>query len=182
MRASPRLLLVGCWWLVISGGLLATGARAEQITTTPLQFYGLGTLTCAAWSPDGTRIVTGGSAGAFLRDVATSRVVRMFIGHAGAVTSVVFSPDSGQVLTGSLDGTAKLWNTSNGMFFRTFSGRTARYLPVTIIDDQEDEPDETVIVTLTSATSATLGATRAATLTIRGNDLPTAILRWPLYR
>ena len=134
MRASLRLSLVACWWLVISGWLLATGARAEQITTTPLQFYGLGTLTCAAWSPDGTKIVTGGSAGAFLWDVATSRVIRMFIGHTKEVVAVAISPDGSKVLTGSADGTARLWSVHDATTIRTFfnfngRGNSLAFLP-----------------------------------------------------
>jgi L-ascorbate metabolism protein UlaG (beta-lactamase superfamily) len=40
---------------VLSG---VVSSRATDVTTTPLQFYGLGTLNCAAWSADGTKIVT----------------------------------------------------------------------------------------------------------------------------
>jgi WD40 repeat protein len=93
---------------------------AEEITTTPLQFYGLGTLNCAAWSADGTRIVTGGSMGAFLWDAATSRVVRMFVGHSREVVAVAISPDGSLVLTGSADGTARLWNVADGATIHEF--------------------------------------------------------------
>jgi len=117
MRRAIVLLLL---WLA------AGRVPAEQITTTPLQFYGLGTLTCAAWSPDGTQIVTGGSAGAFLWDVATSRVVRMFIGHQKEVVAVAISPDGSKVLTGSADMTARLWNTGDGTTIRTFTGYNGR--------------------------------------------------------
>jgi WD40 repeat protein len=93
-------------WSII---LAATASRAEQITSMPLQSYGLGTLGCAAYSPDGKYILTGGSAGAFLWDAATGKVVRMFLGHQSWVSSVAFSPGGTKVLTGSWDGTARLW-------------------------------------------------------------------------
>jgi len=96
-------------------------AAAEQVTTTPLQFYGLGTLNCAAWSPDGTRIVTGGSMGAFLWDAATSRVIRMFVGHSAEVVALAISPNGSLVLTGSADGTARLWSVNDGATLRVFS-------------------------------------------------------------
>jgi WD40 repeat protein len=109
-------------WLVAWGIILATAAlRAEPVTTTPLQLYGLGSLDCAAYSPDGKYILTGGSsAGAFLCDAATGKVVRMFLGHQRFVTSVAFSPDGTKVLTGSDDWTARLWNVSDGAVLRTF--------------------------------------------------------------
>jgi WD40 repeat protein len=43
------------------------------------------------------------------------------IGHASVVQSVAFSPDGNTVLTGSWDGTAKLWDLS-GRELQTFSG------------------------------------------------------------
>ena len=36
------------------------------------------------------------------------------LGHSNAVTSAVFSPDGKQVLTGSWDKTARLWETETG--------------------------------------------------------------------
>ena len=41
-------------------------------------------------------------------------LLRIFAGHSGPVNSVAFSPDGKLVLTGSDDGTARLWETGSG--------------------------------------------------------------------
>jgi len=46
------------------------------------------------------------------------------LGHSLTVFSAVFSPDSRFVLTGSEDGTAKLWEAGTGEEIRTFSGHS----------------------------------------------------------
>jgi WD40 repeat protein len=43
-----------------------------------------------------------------------------FSGHSAPVVSVSFSPDGWQVLSGSYDGTIKLWDTATGREIRTF--------------------------------------------------------------
>ncbi|MDX1995894.1 MAG: Calx-beta domain-containing protein, partial [bacterium] len=53
------------------------------------------------------------------------------------------------------------------------NGETSATINVTPIDDTVDEPNETVIVTLTASPSVTLGATVEATVTIADNDEPT---------
>ena len=47
---------------------------------------------------------------------------------------------------------------------------TTAQIPIVIVDDQDEEPDETVIVTLASGDGYTLGSTTAFTLTITDND------------
>ncbi|MGC2221365.1 MAG: hypothetical protein WA624_02820 [Methylocella sp.] len=47
-----------------------------------------------------------------LWDAATGKEIRAFKGHEGKVLSVAFSPDGARVLTGSVDNTARLWDTS----------------------------------------------------------------------
>lgn len=42
------------------------------------------------------------------------RETRFFMGHAGAVKSVAFSPNGKYILTGSADRTTKLWYTESG--------------------------------------------------------------------
>jgi len=52
-----------------------------------------------------------GASGAARADVVTTPL-QTFSGHTGDVLSVAFSPDGTKVLTGSPDGTARLWGTT----------------------------------------------------------------------
>lgn len=47
--------------------------------------------------------------------------IRTLIGHSDSVNSVAYSPNGSQIVTGSTDGTAKLWSAQTGNLIRTFS-------------------------------------------------------------
>ena len=72
-----------------------------------------------AFSPDGTRVLSGGAMpgegaleGATLKlwDVESGQEVRSFQGHTRRVKSVAFSPNGRLALSGSTDGTARIWD------------------------------------------------------------------------
>ena len=71
-----------------------------------------------AFSPDGTRIVTGGGdrkfAEAKVWDARTGAELLDLVGHTSQVLSVAFSPDGTRIVTGSLDGTVKVWDAQTG--------------------------------------------------------------------
>src|SRR5439155_363588 len=54
-------------------------------------------------------------------------------------------------------------------------GVTNQNIAIAIVDDALDEPNETIVVTLSSPTNATLGATTAHTYTITDNDNPPTV-------
>ncbi|MCX8036416.1 MAG: WD40 repeat domain-containing protein [Candidatus Sumerlaeia bacterium] len=111
------------WAILLGCALTAAAARAEPVTSTPLQMCGLGTLLCGVMTPDGQYALTGGGGGAFLWEKSTGKSVRMFTGHGGWVNRVAFSPDGTKFVTaGGVDRTAKLWSTATGAELRTFTG------------------------------------------------------------
>jgi WD40 repeat protein len=76
-----------------------------------------------AFSPDGTRVLSGGTADLGgksaiilwdLANMATSRPLRTFEGHSRSVGSVAFSPDGSRVLSGGDDRTVRLWDAATG--------------------------------------------------------------------
>ena len=69
-----------------------------------------------------------------LSDPANTFLARIFSGHASYVLSVAFSPDGKQVLTGSEDKTAKLWDLS-GREIQTFSGHASSVWSVAFSPD-----------------------------------------------
>lgn len=56
--------------------------------------------------------------------VGLARQISLFRGHRETITSVAFSPNGKQVLTGSVDHTAILWNTETAEQIRVFFGHT----------------------------------------------------------
>jgi WD40 repeat protein len=73
----------------------------------------------AAFSPDGTRVVTASMVGtARIWDAETGVDVVALKGHRGAVWGVAFSPDGTRVVTASADSTVRVWDVSWAMLVR----------------------------------------------------------------
>ena len=48
--------------------------------------------------------------------------LRVFIGHTKGITSAVLSSDGKRAVSGSIDGTMKVWDTATGKELRTING------------------------------------------------------------
>src|SRR5207253_1166535 len=68
----------------------------------------------SAFSPDGMRFATVNGTAAYVWAADSGDALLELTGHHGTVTSAVFSPDGTILATGSLDGTARVWDLSNG--------------------------------------------------------------------
>jgi WD40 repeat protein len=80
-----------------------------------------GTVYSVGFSPDGRRIVTGGSYDntAKVWDAASGRETLTLKGHGNTVRCVSFSPDGQRILTGSDDHTARVWDAASGRLLLT---------------------------------------------------------------
>ena len=105
---------------------------------------------CVAFSPDGTRIVTGGSGRGreiVMWDAITGTLLfelnGYFDGHEVAVQSVAFSPDGTRIVTsGRQGGTAKVWDARTGVHLLDLVAKNAY-----MIFSVAFSPDGTWIVT-----------------------------------
>lgn len=111
-----RLVCILLFCLVIPFPWLA----AAQ--SPPLQRLGLGAgPNGLAVSTRTLHLATCGIRGSSLRDFASGKLLRTFDGNTSTVTSVAVSPDGMQLLSGSLDGTAILWDVATGARIRVFN-------------------------------------------------------------
>jgi RNA polymerase sigma factor (sigma-70 family) len=120
-------------WLVSAGGRLidvATGQELRRMQGIAPELNGLGQPLAIA--PEGQFIAgikqkefkAGKQKQAtlfFLWDAATGRLLRSFVGHAGEVTALAFSPDGKLVASGSADRTVRIWDTATGKELRRFA-------------------------------------------------------------
>ena len=74
-------------------------------------------VNAVAFSPDGTKVLTGGGdSSARLWDISSGQEI-LRLAHNSSVNAVAFSPDGTKALTGGDDDTARLWDASSGQEF-----------------------------------------------------------------
>jgi len=93
----------------------AVGILAEERGSIPMVKLEGHTeeVVSAAWSSDGTRIVTGSST-ARIWNATTRTMLVELKGHSKPVNLALWSPDGTRVLTTSDDGTARVWDAKTG--------------------------------------------------------------------
>ena len=116
-----------------------SGQEARQLTP-PLDCNTGAEITCeflsAAFSPNGKQIVasvddrtdgfsTGRQWTVGIWDARSGEEVRQFPGHSALITSVAYSPDGQQIVTASVDRTARIWDATSGKEVRHLVGHGA---------------------------------------------------------
>ena len=113
----------------VVGWLQETVDTLQQPHATALLQGHRGWVLAAAFSGDGTRVVTAsydGTARVWRVDEPT-RPPAVLLGHGQAVLTATFSPDGSAVLTTSADGTARIWREGPGA--SDMAGWTSVVLP-----------------------------------------------------
>jgi WD40 repeat protein/uncharacterized protein (DUF2141 family) len=80
-------------------------------------------IVSAAYSPDGSRIVTAGDNTAIIWNASTGAKISTLTGHTDGVSSVGYSPNGSRIVTAG-GTTAIIWNASTGAKISTLTGHT----------------------------------------------------------
>jgi WD40 repeat protein len=120
----------------------------------------------AAFSPDGSRIVTASAdKTARIWDAATGKGIMVLRGHDEIVNSAAFSPDGSRIVTASDDKTARIWDVATGKEITVLRGHEGT------VSSAAFSPDGARIVTASWDGTARIGdaATGKALMVMRGH-------------
>ena len=121
------LLLLVAWPLWAQKGLPLLVQGGEPFND-PSAFYihQASPVNSVAFSPDGTRIVSGSKDHSIkLWDAQSGKLLQTLTGHTSAVSSVAFSPDGTRIVSGSMDNSIRLWDAQSGKLLQTLTGDTS---------------------------------------------------------
>lgn len=124
--------------------------RKDKLNVSKVLLIGDGPedIEWATWHPKGNCVVAGSKDSTVWMWLVThnssdeyqSQCIQVFAGHEGEVTCGDFTADGKHVVTGSVDGTVRIWNPKNGVCKGVLSF-------VSSSDRSEEEEEEEVIVT-----------------------------------
>jgi WD40 repeat protein len=117
LESRPHPGSLGGVALSADGKQLAVACRDGQLRLSAMDAWSKvreldqkAAVNFAAFSPDGTRVVSGGQDGALiLWNAETGKPLIRYEGHTAAVRRLAFSSDGRTIASGSTDGSARLW-------------------------------------------------------------------------
>ncbi len=93
-------------------------------------------VVCAAFSADGTRILSGSDDRTLrLWDSTTGKEIHVYTGHENGVKAVAFRADGKQLLSGGSDATVRLWDADAVQELKVFRKHAEPLVAVAFIDD-----------------------------------------------
>lgn len=118
-------------------------ARSERVLRGEIDTGAKGTIHALALSPDGILLAAAGSMdapalggqGIRVYDLRTGEIAFVLAGHSDEVRALAFSPDGGQLLSGSMDGVAILWDIAARQPSRVFRGHEGGIIAVGFTSD-----------------------------------------------
>ena len=138
------------WSLTFSpdGKTLAIGGRNSKIGLLDVKTKeystisaGIYSTTDMSYSSDGKSLVTSSMYGLCLWDMEKGKTKAAFIGHEGIVTCASFNPIDGSIVSGGVDGTVRIWNSTGGGFRDIATGF------IEAVSDVEYSPDGNTFAT-----------------------------------
>src|SRR5262249_44014012 len=116
----------------------------------------------AAFSPDGTRIVTASDDKTVrIWDATTGKEITVLRGHDEAVLFAAISRDGRRVVTASADKTARIWDLATGKEIAVLNGHE------TVVGLADFSPDGTRVVTASDDKTARIWDVHFATISAR---------------
>ncbi len=94
-------------------------------------------VTSHAFSPDGTRLVTGGEDHTVRVWELCGDQVELTLEHPGGVTAVAAAQDGSRAVSGGLDGTLRVWNLAEGVEKSALVGHRGRINALAITADDQ---------------------------------------------
>ena len=150
-----------------SSSLASLAAAVSQARWRRAFATGREAVLSAAFSPDGSRIVTASDdKTARIWDAATDKEIVVLRGHDSAVYSAVFSPDGSRIVTASGDQTARIWDAATGKEIAVVRGHDDG------VNSAAFSPDGSRIVTASKDQTARIWdvATGKEIAVLRGHD------------
>ncbi|KAK4204395.1 hypothetical protein QBC40DRAFT_272760 [Triangularia verruculosa] len=96
----------------------------------------VGYVWSVAFSPDGTRLVSGsGDKAIKIWDILSGECIQTLVGHSDGIMSVAFSKDGGTLASGSDDQTIKIWDAVTGECKKTMKDHIGLVQSVTFSPD-----------------------------------------------
>jgi WD40 repeat protein len=129
----------------------------------------------AAWSPDGSRIVTASTdRTARIWNADTGATLAVLEGHTAIVRSAAWSPDGSRIVTASDDHTVRIWNADTGATLAVLEGHTA------IVRSADWSPDGSRIVTTSDDKTARIWDAKTSELiaALQGHAGPVESAAW----
>ena len=117
MKITKKILLTTILATLFASCGKTTAQNEKVVSADPTKFTCLKTLeghegdvNSVAYSPDGTKIISGSKDETVkIWDANTGECLKTLEGHSSNVRSVAFSPDGKRIISGSDDKTVKIW-------------------------------------------------------------------------